>query len=255
MHTAFGGTAKASSLNKFSHGDPKILVATPGRLNDYLSELEIRGRFKDMKTLILDEADRMLDAGFLPAILQVLRALPPKNGPNGQWQGMCFSATIPPKMQQVFSHVLKQDYIPISTIDASEPPTLSKVPQFSVVIPSVNQTFTVLSSLLSEEIKAATDEPKIICFGTTANLVALYAKAFQNELNIPVYELHSRLSQPARTRTTTEFKAAKRGIMFASDGEKRAQMSKEIEADSSCSNWSRHGFSGCVACSPSWLTR
>ena len=63
VHTAFGGTAKNSALAKFINGDPKILVATPGRLNDYLSELDVRKRFTGMKTLILDEADRMLDQG------------------------------------------------------------------------------------------------------------------------------------------------------------------------------------------------
>ena len=63
IHTAFGGTAKASTLEKFLTGDPKILVATPGRLNDYLSELYVRRKFEGMQTLILDEADRMLDAG------------------------------------------------------------------------------------------------------------------------------------------------------------------------------------------------
>lgn len=63
IHTAFGGTAKASNLSRFRNGDPKILVATPGRLNDYLSEEDVRAKFDGMKTLILDEADRMLDAG------------------------------------------------------------------------------------------------------------------------------------------------------------------------------------------------
>ena len=63
VHTAFGGTAKASSLNKFKSGDPKILVATPGRLKDYLSEDDVRDKFSGMLTLVLDEADRMLDAG------------------------------------------------------------------------------------------------------------------------------------------------------------------------------------------------
>lgn len=63
VHTAFGGTAKASSLNKFKRGDPKMLVATPGRLNDYLSEDDVRDKFSGMMTLVLDEADRMLDAG------------------------------------------------------------------------------------------------------------------------------------------------------------------------------------------------
>ena len=160
--------------------------------------------------------------GFLPDILKVLQALPPKYGPSGQWQGMCFSATIPPKMRQVFSHVLSNDHITVSTIDAAEPPTLAKVPQYSIVIPGIDQTFTALYSVLREEIKDTDGEPKIIVFGTTANLVALYAKVFKNQLGLPVYELHSRLSQPARTRTTGDFKNAKRGVMFASDGERLA---------------------------------
>ena len=63
VHTAFGGSARASYLNKFRNGDPAILVATPGRLKDYLEEADVRPKFDDMQTLILDEADRMLDAG------------------------------------------------------------------------------------------------------------------------------------------------------------------------------------------------
>lgn len=63
IHTAFGGTGRASNLNKFKDGNPSILVATPGRLNDYLSEPDVRKRFGQLQTLILDEADRMLEAG------------------------------------------------------------------------------------------------------------------------------------------------------------------------------------------------
>ncbi|KAL2048574.1 hypothetical protein N7G274_000486 [Stereocaulon virgatum] len=217
VHTAFGGTAKATSLRNFTRGDPKIMVATPGRLNDYLGEEEVRAQFRGMMTLVLDEADRMLDAGFLPEILKILRALPPKSGRNGQWQGMCFSATIPPKMQQVLSHVLSKDHVSISTLDASEPPTLAKVPQFSVTIPSVADTFTALYYLIREEIQAAEGESKIIVFGTTANLVALYAQVFEGQTNLKVFELQSRMSQPARTKTTDAFKMAKNGILFASD--------------------------------------
>ena len=220
IHTAFGGTAKASNLNRFRHGDPKILVATPGRLNDYLSEEDVKDKFDGIRTLILDEADRMLDQGFLPDILKVLRALPPKNSPKHQWQGMCFSATIPPKMHQVLSHVLKKDHVSISTIDTSEPPTLANVPQYSVVIPKVEDTFVALFSILKEEIQNAQGESdsKIIVFGTTANLVALYSEVSQHQMDLKTYELHSRMSQPARTKTTVAFKAAKSGIMFATDG-------------------------------------
>ena len=130
---------------------------------------------------------------------------------------MCFSATIPPRMHQVLSHVLAEDHVSISTLDASEPPTLAKVPQFSVIIPSVSDTFKALLALLNFEIDVTEGDPKIIVFGTTANLVALYAKVFKGLLNLQVLELHSRLSQAARTKATDEFKAAKRGIMFASD--------------------------------------
>ncbi|KAG8533972.1 uncharacterized protein KY384_001715 [Bacidia gigantensis] len=218
VHTAFGGTAKASALEKFKREDPNILVATPGRLNDYLSEANVRAKFKNMKTLILDEADRMLDQGFLPDILRILNALPPKSGHNGQWQGMCFSATIPPKMEKVFSHVLTKGHTTISTIDKTEPPTLTKVPQYSVIIPTVAETFTSLFSLLKEELRAVDGVPRIIVFGTTANLVAMFARVFEEKLGLPVHELHSRLSQPARTRVTDLFKDSKNaGVLFASD--------------------------------------
>ena len=131
---------------------------------------------------------------------------------------MCFSATIPPKIRQVFSHVLNPDHVQISTIDASEPPTLAKVPQYSVVIPDVKDTFQAIYQILQEEIKATASDSKIIVFGTTANLVALYAEVFKEQLGLEIFELHSRLSQPARTKTTESFKNAKKGVMFASDG-------------------------------------
>lgn len=63
VHTAFGGTARASNLTRFRKGDPKVLVATPGRLNDYLGEPDVSPKFSDIKTVVLDEADAMLEAG------------------------------------------------------------------------------------------------------------------------------------------------------------------------------------------------
>ncbi|KAL8758445.1 MAG: hypothetical protein Q9184_003920, partial [Pyrenodesmia sp. 2 TL-2023] len=68
-----------------------------------------------------------------------------------------------------------------------------------------------------EEIKATVGEPKIIVFGTTARIVALFTELFHGQLGLDVYQLHSRLTQPARTRTTEAFKTAKKGILFASD--------------------------------------
>jgi ATP-dependent RNA helicase MSS116, mitochondrial len=84
-HIATGGTGRAASLNAFYRGNPTILVATPGRLDDILGEEEVRDRFSHLKTLVLDEADQMLDAGFAPAIHKILKRVPSK---NDGWQGM-----------------------------------------------------------------------------------------------------------------------------------------------------------------------
>lgn len=211
-HVAFGGTARASNLNKFMNGSPTILVATPGRLKDYLSESQVAQKFSDLRTLILDEADTMLESGFLADVREILRLLPPK---SAGWQGMCFSATVPAKTKEVVDCVLAPGYTSLSTIDKSEPPTIEKVPQYHVIMPSVTDTFNTLASLLGHELKA---DSKAIVFGVTANMVALFSDCFAKGLTpLPVFELHSRLNQNVRTRTTNEFKAASSGLLFASD--------------------------------------
>ncbi|KAJ6117728.1 P-loop containing nucleoside triphosphate hydrolase protein [Penicillium capsulatum] len=211
-HIAVGGTARASALSRFKNGAPSILVATPGRLKDYLSEADTAQRLANIQTLILDEADTMLETGFLADIKQILKLIPSK---KSGWQGMCFSATVPPRVKDVISVVLKSGYTSISTIEKNETPTHEKVPQYSMIIPSVADTFTTLASLLQLESK---NNSKIIVFGVTANMVALTATAFSRGLtSLPVFEIHSRLSQNARTRTTAQFKEATAGILFASD--------------------------------------
>lgn len=211
-HTAFGGTARAANLNRFLDGSPSILVATPGRLKDYLSEGLIATRFGNIRTVVLDEADTMLESGFLEDVTKILGLLPPK---ISGWQGMCFSATIPAKIKDVINCVLQPGYTSISTVDKNEPPTLARVSQYHVLIPTVKDTFNTLASLLNLE---STPSSKIVVFGVTANMVALYARLFSQGLtSLTVYELHSRLNQNIRTRTTDEFKAASSGLMFASD--------------------------------------
>ncbi|KAE8330241.1 ATP-dependent RNA helicase mss116, mitochondrial [Aspergillus sergii] len=211
-HIAVGGTARASALSRFMKGAPSILVATPGRLKDYLSEPSTAEKLSNIQTLVLDEADTMLESGFLADVKRILQLIPPK---STGWQGMCFSATVPPKVKDVVSVVLKPGYTSISTIEKNETPTHERVPQYHVLIPSVADTFTTLTSLLNLEVK---NSSKIIVFGVTANMVALFAAAFSQGLTpLKVFEIHSRLSQSARTKTTALFKEAATGIMFASD--------------------------------------
>jgi ATP-dependent RNA helicase MSS116 len=147
-HTAFGGTAKASRLQHFMKGSPTVLVATPGRLDDYLSEPAVRRKFANVRTVILDEADTMLEAGFLLAIKKILTKIPPK---SQGWQGMCFSATIPHKVKDVVHHILAPGFKHISTINENEPPTAARVPQHSLIIPDIKDTFSLIQAFLQAE--------------------------------------------------------------------------------------------------------
>ncbi|KAJ5176195.1 ATP-dependent RNA helicase [Penicillium canariense] len=212
-HIAVGGTARASAHNRFMNGAPSVLVATPGRLKDYLSDEYTAEKLSNIQTLVLDEADTMLESGFLADVKQILKLIPSKKSKG--WQGMCFSATIPPKVKDVVNVVLQPGYTSISTMQENESPTHERVPQYHVIMPSVGETFTALTSLLSLESKKCS---KIIVFGVTANMVALLAKVFSKGLTpLKVFEIHSRLNQGARTRTTAQFKEASAGILFASD--------------------------------------
>ncbi|KAH7338524.1 ATP-dependent RNA helicase MSS116 mitochondrial precursor [Pyrenochaeta sp. MPI-SDFR-AT-0127] len=214
-HTAFGGTSRASNLKAFLNGNPTVLVATPGRLDDILGEEEVRDRFTHLKTVVLDEADQMLDAGFAPAIKKILRRIPPK---NDGWQGMCFSATLPKEVLDVAKIVLFPGYTHLSTVDPNEVPTHERVPQFYFSVPNVGHTFAALSALIEEEYNQDPTDFKAIVFGTTANGVGLLYDLYKHALpQFRLFELHSRMSQPSRTRTTKDFKEASSGILFASD--------------------------------------
>jgi ATP-dependent RNA helicase MSS116 len=218
-HIAVGGNNRKTHLSKFLNGKPTILVATPGRLNDYLSEDAARHKLSKVRCVVLDEADRMLDAGFAPDVYRILEHIPPKA--SGNWQGMCFSATIPPAIEKMLPMVLAKDHARISTIDENEAPTIETVPQCVYPVASVDDVLPTLHSVLS---CAKADNPalKAIIFCPTARHAALLYHVFGHTggaapPKLPVFQMQSRMSQTQRTRTVEEFKQADRGLMFASD--------------------------------------
>jgi ATP-dependent RNA helicase MSS116 len=218
-HVAVGGNKKATQLGKFLKGNPTILVATPGRLNDYLSEQGPRDKLNKIRCVVLDEADRMLDDGFMPDLMRILAQIPSKA--QAKWQGMCFSATMPPEINKVLHLVLNDDHARLSTIDKNEVPTVELVPQEVYPVESVDQVLPTLHSVLA---CAKADNPslKAVIFCPTARHAALMYNIFgytggAAPPKLPVFQMQSRMSQPARTRTIEEFKETDRGLLFASD--------------------------------------
>jgi len=95
-----------------------ILIATPGRLLDHLSSSggALASKFSGLKTIVYDEADRLLDQGFKPALDAILRFLPPKT----TRQSLLFSATVSKEIQAVVHNALRPGYEFISTLTDEE---------------------------------------------------------------------------------------------------------------------------------------
>src|ERR1700688_2766797 len=93
-----GGLAEGSQLNALRQG-ARIVVATPGRLEDFLDRKLVN--FRALRVLILDEADRMLDMGFLPSIRRIAAVLPKER------QTMCFSATLEASVVHLVNDYMK----------------------------------------------------------------------------------------------------------------------------------------------------
>ncbi|KAJ4421738.1 hypothetical protein N0V82_003582 [Gnomoniopsis sp. IMI 355080] len=218
VHIAVGGTNPKTGLNKILNGCD-ILVATPGRLLDYLGQPDgaLRSKLQGVQTLVLDEADRLMDMGFLPDIRKVVSYLPAQAATGRT--GMLFSATINDRVKQFAGLVMSGEYKFVSTIPAGEAQTHEHVPQRLIAVPTFADLAPALVGTLRHEIAAVgKDTFKTIIFAPTAAQVDFYAEVLARFPDLPsVVSLHSRLSQGKRTATTEKFRTAKSGILVATD--------------------------------------
>ncbi|KAI9744832.1 MAG: hypothetical protein M1818_001757 [Claussenomyces sp. TS43310] len=213
---AIGGTNKDREERDILNGCD-ILIATPGRLYDHLSDSRIVNSFRNLDTLVLDEADRLLDMGFMNALKDIINCLPDKELSNRQ--GMLFSATIAPHVQKFAHLVLSNGYKFISTIPAGEVQTHERVPQLLISVPTFRDVAPALvSSIRSECALIGPNLFKAIVFAPTAALADFYGEILVHLHDLPpVSILHSRVSQSKRTSVTNTFRDAKKGILVATD--------------------------------------
>ncbi|TID13992.1 hypothetical protein E2P81_ATG07059 [Venturia nashicola] len=212
--TAIGGVDKNKEARAIYNGC-QILVATPGRLLDHLSDEEMRFRLSNVTSLVLDEADRMLDMGFLPDIKKILYALPSKD--KVPRQSMLFSATIPDSLGSVAKLILNDNYENVSTIPKGEANTHLHVPQYLIAVPTMIDLAPALVAAVQAEI-VKSKHFKAIVFAPTAAHVDFYGHVLSNTHGMPsISLLHARISQPKRTKVTEEFRKATSGICIATD--------------------------------------
>ena len=194
----YGGVGFAQQVGAFRRGTD-IIVATPGRLLDHLAQKT--ASLEGVTLLVLDEADRMLDMGFLPAVRRVLRALP------GRKQTLFFSATIPNEIAGLAKELLHEP-VRIDLAPLKGPAVGITQTIYSIDQQRKNDLF--LELLKDNNIFSA------IAFTRTkarANRLAL----FLEKNGIPADRIHGDRSQAQRTRALTDFKRGKFRVLVATD--------------------------------------
>jgi ATP-dependent RNA helicase RhlE len=196
--SVFGGVGYGAQRSALRSG-MDIIVATPGRLEDYLQSGEIK--LNTLEVVVLDEVDRMLDVGFLPAVRRILTKCPKER------QTLFFSATLPPEIADLAGWALR-DPVRIE-IGASR----SVVSSVSHGIYHVDPTrkFDLLVALLKE-----TAFESVIVFTRTKHGADKIAKKLRG-LNHAVAVLHANRSQNQRIEALNGFKSGKYEVMVATD--------------------------------------
>lgn len=212
--TAIGGTNKDREekqiLNKCD-----VLIATPGRLIDHMSNEDVLWAFRQLDTLVLDEADRLLDMGFMPALREIVSKLPDKQEVNRQ--GMLFSATIAAHVNKVAGLVLSPGYKFISTIPEGEANTHERVPQVLIKVPTFSSVAAGMVGAIREEARKH-ENFKAIVFAPTAAQAGFYGHVLSMIPGLPpVSTLHSRMTQNKRTKITNDYRDASTAILAATD--------------------------------------
>ncbi|KAI5289971.1 hypothetical protein KEM52_000613 [Ascosphaera acerosa] len=235
VQTAVGGNQKREALQKMQREGCHVLIGTPGRLIDIFSDPRSGVSAPKLQCLVLDEADRLLDDGFAPDIAELQRHFPARA--DCDRQTLMFSATVPREVTRMVRRTMKPDFKFVKTVDENEQPTHLSVPQKLVFLRGLENELPALLELFSRGIAEHKADPAahppfkpIVYFNSTAE-VRLAMEAYKNIVDaafrqsprpehiprLDCTEMHSRLSQAARTRNSTYFRNSQSCVLFSSD--------------------------------------
>ncbi|KAK3054772.1 ATP-dependent RNA helicase [Extremus antarcticus] len=198
-----GGANRRAEQEKLSKG-VNLLVATPGRLLDHLQSCP-GFVFKNLKALVIDEADRILEVGFEDEMRQIVKILP-----KDERQTMLFSATQTTKVEDLARVSLRPGPLYINVVSRMEDSTVAGLEQ-GYVICDADMRFRLLFTFLKKHPKK-----KIIVFFSSCNCVKYYSELL-NYIDLPVLDLHGKQKQQKRTNTFFEFCNAKHGTLICTD--------------------------------------
>ncbi len=196
--TVFGGVSHRPQMTALARG-VDIVVATPGRLLDHMGERTVR--FDATEVFVLDEADQMLDLGFMPAIRRIVGALPK------QRQNLFFSATMPADIGKLASELLKD---PVRVAVTPVATTVERVSQHVIHVESHKK------KALLAELFANPEMSRTLVFTRTkrgADRVARYLE----DAGVGVASIHGNKSQSQREKALEAFRNARIRALVATD--------------------------------------
>jgi ATP-dependent RNA helicase RhlE len=177
----------------------EVLIATPGRLLDHMRQNQ--RRFDEIQILVLDEADRMLDMGFLPDIKRIIARLPARK------QTLLFSATMPPVISKLAAEILRN-------------PATVQVGRRSAPAVGITQAAYPVSEHLKapllQHLLRNTEMPTVLVFTRTKHSARRLTRAIAAD-GFAVGELHSNLTQAQRNRAMERFRTGDIQILVATN--------------------------------------
>lgn len=192
-----GGLSEGQQLRDIRNG-ARLIVATPGRLEDFLDRKLVN--FRLLQVLVLDEADRMLDMGFLPAIRRIAAVLPKDR------QTMCFSATLEASVVHLVNDYMKNP-VRVAFGSTLKPSENVRVQAFEV---DANSKQEVLHRLLAKE------TGRCLVFARTKRGTERLAKNLNRE-GFAAAMIHGDRSQSQRTAALAGFQQGRYRILVATD--------------------------------------
>ena len=194
----FGGVGQQPQVEQLKRG-VDILVATPGRLNDLIGQGFIQ--LNQLEVFVLDEADRMLDMGFIHDVKKVIAHLPKVR------QTLFFSATMPPEVEKLATSLLTK---PVTVKVNPVSSTVDKIDQSLYMVDKANKKHLLAKLLREPDVESA------LVFTRTKHGADRVVRELSRE-KIEARAIHGNKSQTARQQALSDFKSGKVRVMVATD--------------------------------------
>lgn len=197
----YGGVGPKTQIEEIQKG-ADLLISTPGRFMEIYLRNEIPT--KQIKTLVIDEADRMMDMGFMPQLRKIFEVLP------GKRQNLLFSATFPEKVERLSQEFLE---FPVKVEITPQATTASKVEQEVYLVPNLKTKINFLEYLLNNNKSYS----RVIIFTRTKTSADNVFKFIERKKLGTVRVIHSNKGQNSRINAMNEFREGKLRILVATD--------------------------------------